>query len=89
MHQWHLRNTWQQALSLPHLQICGLRLDETEVRRIHILAIGHGLERGGGGNTVANTASCGKLRKRFVTEVPRKYSIFLAGSHIRGKIIAV
>ena len=49
VHQWHLRSTWRQALSLLHLQVRGPKLDRTDVRQIRILAIVCGLKRGGGG----------------------------------------
>ena len=48
LHQWHLRTTWRQALSLLHLRVRQLKVNGTEVRRMHILAVGRGFEGGGG-----------------------------------------
>ena len=87
VHQWHLRNTWRQVLSLLHLQVRGLKLDSTEVWRIRILAIVRGLERGEYGCEYGELRKATKnLRKRLVTQLPRQHSNFSAGSCVCDKI---
>ena len=72
LHQSHWRTTWRQALSLLHLRVRQLKLNETEVRRMHILAVGRGLEGGGAMGTGTAMASCEKPRKRLVTQIRRQ-----------------
>ena len=68
LHQCHLRNTWRQALSLLHLRVRQLKLNETEVRRMHILAVGRGLDGGGGGGGGdGHRYGYGELRKASET----------------------
>ena len=61
LHQSHLRNTWRQALSLLHLRVRQLKVNGTEVRRMHILAVVRGFEGGGGGGVDGHRHGYGEL----------------------------